>query len=800
MENLEQFVRDIGQQKGLTLNRKIGRWMRENTSEADDLVRYYDATTKDIVAKHLTTKRGKLRHLFDNSKGRSGVFARLRRHPLLFGLAGSLAAGFGTDSYLTHRIIEHTPEQVEYALKQTELEKDTEQLKTLFNNDMQEMTSEGAVCLTQDREGGCSVEHVPTLNALVPDKFVPEYFADKLDRTVFRVPFWQIPFLAKGKDIVSTGHLHTYGESVSKEDKLVTQQQRGREEVVIVNGIIPSRYVVADGHERFVPYGRQGLESKVSDDLKLILGEAVIPRYDKLDSSQITDNQRLEHFASLAGILDAKGYDVNNVNSLVEGYLNSAEEFINKSDLEIQYSDNYTQRIQSLQSTLNSLLGLETFISDEGVRNRIPGLKTKFECDKNNTRMTKVIKDNPDFDFDSDIKIRPINIDPIRLSFDDEASLRTQNSKTWVNGDGSYVTEIGHMHQKGSDDLLKDVNTNINQCNGFLQSNGPFYSCSLRDGEFDVSSGKNTSLFVVPNFKINTQSENTVRYVSNVGRLDISFGIGEFLIDTVFPTKECFDRYKLTDFKLPGFNKSSALYDSHGLILERISNGKELKPEVDISPPYHLRQHFIYTPNKSDFEYISNFVFQKSGFLGYALTKDGKDISIGSKFSRPLKTMRGVIAFNTSPIPSVSSVSNLELILNFKEVSTPTLLILDPPQEINGDYNNAREGYEMLSPKKTNTLSRCEITDKTDIPMRFNLGPMGLSKFNDVLINSKSFSVGLVLENEKDRDVYADVVFLDCQHPTKTPKLRVTYTLPEGVEHPGYERYREMMKKAGEGK
>ncbi len=171
-------------------------------------------------------------------------------------------------------------------------------------------------------------------------------------------------------------------------------------------------------------------------------------------------------------------------------------------------------------------------------------------------------------------------IDPIIGVAKEEVEKRTEFSKTFNNGDGTFTTEFvaGPIHYKDKDGQWKDIQTSIklapldsefdyqnleNTYQSFFKAKPLGYFAKLqKEGKYILISLDGTGSFD-PNFLKNSQTiidKNTITYLNIAPDLDLKMKVleGMFLEEFILKDKRSIDKY----LKIPQLIKTSgALYE-----------------------------------------------------------------------------------------------------------------------------------------------------------------------------------------------------------------------------------------------
>jgi len=201
---LKEIAREIDSQKGWRATKRVKRWKKKNLKGFNLLVDRFNEN-HSLLERLLTTKRKKVQSIYYKEKGTNGFLSRLLLNPFVYASGIVLASGFALQSSLDYSMVKHPHDQVVESLKASRSKEELENTRFRFKEDREELTSEGATCLTRDKSGNCSVESVPTLNQFLPDRYTPEGIANFFDQTMWRTPFWQLPFIYKERIFLLKG-------------------------------------------------------------------------------------------------------------------------------------------------------------------------------------------------------------------------------------------------------------------------------------------------------------------------------------------------------------------------------------------------------------------------------------------------------------------------------------------------------------------------------------------------------------------------------------------------------------------
>jgi len=349
-EIMQKFARERHSLRPIgRLNRDIKNFKQNHPEEFQGAVEAYNEQYS-WFSRTFTTREEKFRHMYKKQKYGTGLSGFFRQHPAI-SIPLVLGSIFLADYALNTPINRNRQDTalVERVLKGTETKKEIDKLKAIqiANTKRPEKggyaAQKGAGFFSHGKKDGpFSLEDTPTLNLPLIQTDIPflKEALYHLGRHHFRVPVYsQVREMLRGNKVLTTYHCH-FLEPPSKEDEgkgIIKLGKAGINEVVIMDGLIPWRYIMTANGPKLIPYGQgnEGLESTVSDELKLLLGYSNIPMSIKkqeeiingiivdkwLDPEKADKKIRLDYFNYLAGYLKSYGVDINSERDVIFSWM-----------------------------------------------------------------------------------------------------------------------------------------------------------------------------------------------------------------------------------------------------------------------------------------------------------------------------------------------------------------------------------------------------------------------------------------------------------------------------------------------
>ena len=304
----------------------INKFMQTRPEQALALVQQYDTQHPNGPSLWYKINHGKkslnnaqkVREIVEEKRlaGYGRIRKFVKKSPSLYTTLITLGSILATNYALDFPISQNRGNitQIIKAIKETENPRGTEKLDKLIESDILKTNSESCGYLIRDKKGNTSFERTHTLNELLPEKLLPEKLRDYLDRHHIRIPLSQIPFYLSGDEILTTWHIHCACEGISKSD-----ENANNNEIVIVDGLIPWRYIITKDGNIMIPFGKEIKQTNnINDELKLLLGFSMIPISIRCDPNQNVsrfhnDNQtKREYFNYFTNFLDSNETNPNN--------------------------------------------------------------------------------------------------------------------------------------------------------------------------------------------------------------------------------------------------------------------------------------------------------------------------------------------------------------------------------------------------------------------------------------------------------------------------------------------------------